>query len=254
MKLMILTIDIGNTSTSWVLFSGDRIVRRGRADTASLKSAKTISRELSTNLGKRLGGISGVSIAGVVPALNKSFRSACEQTFSLKPLLIDHRNAGVKIFGNRPGQAGADRLANIAEAYARYNRSVIVVDFGTATTLDVVTQEGEFIGGAIAPGIELASNALSAAAARLPHVKFKRPEHVIGRNTIECMQAGLFHGYVGMVDHLVRESAEEIGGDPTVIATGGFAKLISIDSDTIDEVDSDLTLKGVLRIWRANEG
>jgi type III pantothenate kinase len=249
---MILTIDIGNSSSSLAIFKGDRIIRRDRLETAVCSSVAALSRILRDKLGSRVEGISGISIASVVPALDSIFRGACEKTFSSKPLFVTHKNAGVKVFGKRPGQAGADRLANIAEAYARFGKAVIVVDFGTATTLDVVTPEGEFIGGAIAPGIELASQALSDAAARLPRVSFKRPDHVVGRNTVECMQAGLFHGYIGMVDHLVKESVRELGSKCKVIATGGFAKIISSESKVIDDVDIDLTLKGIHRIWRRN--
>ena len=165
---MILTIDIGNSNTSLAVFKGDRIVRRDRLETGSCRSVAVLSRMLSGKLGKRVKGISGIAIASVVPGVDSIFREACERKFSIKPLFVTHKNAGVNVFGNRPGQAGADRLANIAEAYARYNRAVIVVDFGTATTLDVVTSEGEFIGGAIAPGIDLASQCVVECGSKAP--------------------------------------------------------------------------------------
>lgn len=250
---MLLAIDVGNSSTTGALFAGGTVVARWHLPTAELGDEELAARLLRHKVGaRRAESVTGVAVASVVPKCDRMLRGAVARAFGVIPLFITARNAGLDLAVEQPRQVGADRLANAAEAWGRFKSAAIVVDLGTATTLDVITAKGAYAGGAIAPGISLASRALSAAAAKLPRVPFQKPKRVVGRNTKECMQAGLYHGYVGMIDHLVEQSAREMKCEPKVIATGGFAALIAKASATISAVDPDLTLKGIRRIWKHN--
>jgi type III pantothenate kinase len=178
---------------------------------------------------------------------------ACRRYLGVEPLLVGRRlKTGLRIRTDNPREVGADRIVNAVAALERWGGPIIIVDFGTATTFDCVTEAGEYIGGAIAPGFRISNDALIKRTAKLPRVEVARPPSAIGKNTVHAIQSGLYYGYVGLVDSLARRCAVELGGDPHVIATGGLAHLLSRDSEAIDEVDGHLTLRGLALLYQLN--
>jgi type III pantothenate kinase len=200
--------------------------------------------------------VTGIAIASVVPPLTRPMEEMCERYFSQKALVIDATNAGMTVRYTPAGDVGADRIVNAVAAWDKYgkrdSRPLIVVDFGTGTTFDVISTAGEYLGGVICPGINISAEALFQRAARLPRVEVRKPPVVIGQNTVNAMQSGLFFGYVEMVDGLIRRiRAELAGGDKAItIATGGLAEVISGESAFIEHVDPNLTLDGLRLIWQ----
>ncbi len=202
--------------------------------------------------GMPAGDVEGVCVCSVVPSIERSLERILKRRVSRNVLFATPDTIGMPIVGYRRKEIGADRLVNALAAYHRYNRALIIVDFGTATTFDVVTSDGAYIGGAIAPGINLANRSLHDYTAKLPHAPIKRTKRLIGHRTVESMQAGVFHGYAGLVNHLVRGIAKEMHARPKVIATGGLAKLIAPSTDVISTVHDDLTLEGLRLVWERN--
>ena len=191
---------------------------------------------------------------GLTPILYKgTLEELCQKYFHLAPLLVGPgTKTGIPIHYDNPREVGADRIVNAVAAYEHYRRSLIVVDFGTATTFDGISARGEYLGGAIAPGIMVSSEALFQKASKLPRVEIVRPEKVIGKNTVASMQSGIVYGYVGLIDGIVNRMKKEMGDNPFVVATGGLAQLIAAESEAIDEVDDYLTLKGLRIIYSRN--
>jgi len=193
-----------------------------------------------------------------VPPLTRPMEEMCERYFAQRPLLVDATNAGIPIVYFPAADVGADRIVNAVAAREKYGRGggipLIVVDFGTGTTFDVISHEGAYVGGVICPGIGISAEALFQRAARLPRVEVRRPSSVVGQTTVNAMQAGLFFGYVEMVNGLVRRIRQEVphGGQAVVIATGGLADVLSSETDAIDHVDPNLTLDGLRLIWERN--
>jgi type III pantothenate kinase len=202
--------------------------------------------------------VSGIAVASVVPPLTRPMEEMCERYFGQAALLVDATNAGIPIRYSPEADVGADRIVNAVAALDKYGKGqgtpLIVVDFGTATTFDVISRAGAYVGGVICPGIGISAEALFQRAARLPRVEVRKPAGVVGQTTVNAMQSGLFYGYVEMVDGLVRRIREEIdGGDRTiVIATGGLAPVLSEETSVIQHVDANLTLDGLRLIWERN--
>jgi len=234
---MILVIDVGNTSVVFGLFKGKKLVREWRCATNQLK-IPTIKSQ-----------VQAVIIASVVPGLNKKLKSAIKKQFKITPYFVTAKNIpGLKVKLKNKGEIGADRVVDALAAYTLYKGAAIIVDFGTATTFDVVSAKGEYLGGAIAPGIALARDSLYEQTAKLPRIKIKAPKKVIGNDTVSAMESGLVYGYVAMVEGMIKRLHSAF---PTphsalkVIATGGFAKLICKYTRVVDTIDLKLTLKGL---------
>jgi type III pantothenate kinase len=194
-----------------------------------------------------------IIISSVVPPIESTLREVCENYFHVQPLFVEPGiKTGMPVLVDNPSELGADRLVNAIAAFERYGGPCIVVDFGTATTFDVISAKGEYLGGAIAPGLGISADALFSHAARLSRVDIKRPAKVIGTNTVTHLQTGLYYGYIGLVDGILDRIIAELGSQPRVIATGGLARQISEDSRFIAEIDDMLTLDGLLIIFERN--
>jgi type III pantothenate kinase len=251
---MLLVIDIGNTNTSLGVFDGETLVAHWRLTTARSRTVDewgVHARNLFSLASLDVTSINAITIASVVPPLNFTLKQMAEVYFHLTPLFIDHLvDTGVPILYEPASDVGADRIVDAVAAIHKYGAPCIVVDFGTATTFDAINEKGEYLGGVITPGITISSDALFERAAKLPRVEIKRPAKVIGSATIEAMQSGLYHGYVGLVDGILKKMLEELGGSPKVIATGGLAPLIAKGSSFIELVDETLTLEGLRLVYQ----
>lgn len=250
---MLLVIDIGNTNTSLGVFDGAKLSAHWRLTTARSRTVDewgVHARNLFSLAGLDFKSIDGIAIASVVPPLNFTLKQMAERYFHLTPLFIDNTiDTGVSILYLPPSDVGADRIVDAVAAIDRYGAPCIVVDFGTATTFDAINSKGEYVGGVITPGITISSDALFERTAKLPRVEIKRPQRVIGSATVEAMQSGLYHGYVGLVDGILKKMIDELGGQPQVIATGGLAPLIAKGSTIINVVDEELTLEGLRLVY-----
>jgi type III pantothenate kinase len=246
---MLLVIDVGNTNTSLGVFRGPDLVAHWRLTTARARTVDEYgvhSRNLFELAGLDFKTITSIAIASVVPQLNYTLKRMSETYFHLSPLFVDHTtNTGLPILYEPPADVGADRIVDAVAAIHKYGTPCIVVDFGTATTFNAVNAKGEYLGGAITPGIMISTDALFERAARLPRVDIKRPQTVIGSSTVAAMQSGLYYGYAGLVDGILRQMLDELGGDSRVVATGGLAPLIATGSEFIELVDDTLTLEGL---------
>src|SRR5437870_6400541 len=250
---MLLVIDIGNTNTSLGVFDGDTLVTHWRLTTARSRTVDewgVHARNLFALAELDFKAIDAIAIASVVPPLNFTLKRMAEVYFHLTPLFVDQTtNTGVPILYQPPSDIGADRIVDAVAAIHRYGTPCVVVDFGTATTFDAINSKGEYLGGVITPGITISADALFQRAAKLPRVEIKRPQQVIGSATVEAMQSGLYHGYVGLVDGILRKMIDELGASPRVIATGGLAPLIAKGSEFIESVDETLTLEGLRLVY-----
>ena len=257
---MLLAIDSGNTNIVFAVFDEAGELRgEWRSSTDTNRTADEFGiwlEQLMTLAGLKRADVSEAIIATVVPATLFSLKTLCRKYFDCEPLVVGDPEVdlGIGVKVERPGEVGADRLVNSVAAHAKYGGPLIVVDFGTATTFDIIDAEGAYVGGVIAPGVNLSSEALLLAAAQLPRVAVERPDKVIGRSTVPAMQSGIFWGYVSLIEGLVRRIREELGQDVDVIATGGLAPLFTSATDVIKLADDKLTLRGLLAIHRLNRG
>ncbi|MBU4193437.1 MAG: type III pantothenate kinase [Actinobacteria bacterium] len=252
---MLLGIDVGNTQTVIGVYS-EKLENHWRISTKRERTADEFALTLSGFLafkGHSLDQLDGVVISSVVPEMTSALVHMARDIMSLDPLVIDSdTDTGIPILYDDPRQVGADRLVNAVAAIDRYGSPAVVVDFGTATTLDAITRSGEYLGGTITPGLEISADALFRHAARLSRVELDAPEHAIGRNTVESIQCGLIFGTAGQVDRLVELFKRELGEDAAVVATGGLAEVVVARCRTIEVTDPLLTLNGLKIVYDRN--
>ncbi|HEV3175273.1 MAG TPA: type III pantothenate kinase [Stellaceae bacterium] len=254
---MLLAINANNTNTVFAVWDGDALRGSWRASTDPKRTADEYVVWLDHLLAmEKLGRkqLTGTIIGSVVPEANFNLLTLCRRYCRSEPLMVGDTGVdiGALALVDRPEEVGADRLVNTVAAHERYKGPLIVVDFGTATTFDVVDRAGNYCGGAIAPGVNLSLTALHLAAAKLPSVRIRRTERIIGKNTVDCMQSGIYWGYVGLIEGIVGRIKHEFGDPMRVIATGGLAPVFDGVTDVIERVDPDLTLWGLRIIYRRN--
>lgn len=258
---MLLAIDVGNTNVTIGVFDGETLVHSWRLAALRERTGDELGifvTRLFEQVGVDVSRVSGIAIASVVPPLTRPMEEMCERYFARTALLVDETNAGIPISYFPAGDVGADRIVNAVAARERFGLRgaipLIVVDFGTGTTFDVISAAGEYVGGIICPGIGISAEALFQRAARLPRVDVRKPDRIVGQTTVAAIQSGLFFGYVEMVDGLVRRIRGELerGMEATVIATGGLADVFAAEISAIRHVEPNLTLEGLRLIWQRN--
>ena len=250
---MLLAIDIGNTNIVVGVFDDSSLVRSWRLSTRRETTADELEVLFRALLGGLLDGIDDAVVASVVPPLTAPVLEATRALCKVAPLEVAPGvKTGLRIRTDNPQEVGADRILNAVAAHSRHSGAVIVIDFGTATTLDVVTSGGDYLGGVICPGLRLGAEALSQRAARLPRVDLQPPQKVIGRNTNDSVRSGLLYGHATMVDGLVLRIEAELRGKATIVATGGLAPVIGPLMERLDAVEDDLTLEGLRLVHRKN--
>ena len=257
---MLLAIDVGNPNIVLGVFENGRLIHSWRLQTLRERTSDELGLlvdGLFAHRGLSPSSVTGVILGSVVPPLTATVWLMIKRYFDRDPLIVDPRQAGMPILYENPSEVGADRILNAVAGYETCgraaNRPLIVVDFGTATTLDAITAKGEYLGGAICPGVQISADALFQRAARLPRIDVRKPSRIVGRTTIGAMQSGLFYGYVGMVEGLARRMSDELGGNALCIATGGLAEVIAPEIPAIVHVDPDLTLQGLRLVWERNQ-
>jgi type III pantothenate kinase len=254
---MLLAVDIGNTETTLGVFEGDKLKATWYISTLISRTADELTPlliNLLGNKGLQSSDIKAVSLCSVVPPLTATFEEVFRRCFNISTMVVGAgTKTGVRICMDNPREVGADRIVNAAAAHHLYGGPLIIVDLGTATTFDTVSEKGEYLGGAIAPGIVAATEAMFRKAAMLPRVELIRPNRAIGTNTIDAMKSGIVFGYVGLVEGMVARIQRELGKRTKVIVTGGYASLIAGETKLIDKVSTDLTLIGLRLIYGMNQ-
>ncbi len=265
---MLLVLDVGNTNTVLGVFEPkpgergavhhERLIAHWRVSTNKTQTVDeygVLFRNLFAMNGLEVASVQGTVISSVVPPLDSTLREVCERYFRSRPLFIEPGiKTGMPVHYDNPAEVGADRIVNSVAAFEKYGGPCIVVDFGTATTFDVVSQKGEYLGGVITPGIGISADALFEHTARLPRVDIRKPPRVLATNTVGSVQSGLYYGYLGLIDGILERLIAEQGGDKlTVVATGGLAELMGSGSKYIREIDDLLTLEGLRIIYERNQ-
>jgi len=253
---MLLVVDVGNTQTVLGLFEDQQLGRQWRVATEAHRTGDELGVLVHSLLaleGIERARIEGFALASVVPQLNREYQLFARHYLQVEPLVVGPGiKTGMPVLTNNPREVGADLIVDAVAAHELWGAPCIVVDFGTATTFAAVSERGEYLGHAIAPGIQVAMDALTAQAAKLPRVELIDPGSVIGRNTVHAMQAGAIYGFAGQVDGILRRMRAELGGEATTVATGGLADLIREHSECLDHYDPSLTLRGLEIIHRRN--
>jgi type III pantothenate kinase len=257
---MLIVIDVGNTNTVLGLFDGKHLLHDWRIrteidHTIDEYGVLIYNLYLSTPMKvKEMKSVSAIIISCVVPPMLNILEPLCIKYFNIKPLIVGPGiKTGMPIFYDNPKEVGADRIVNAVAAYEKYHKECIIVDFGTATTCDYISPKGEYMGGCIAPGIVISSEALFEKASKLPRVEFSKPKTVITKDTVSAMQAGIMYGYAGLVDGIVNRMKAEVKTNPLVIATGGLANIIAPETKTIEKIEEMLTLDGLRIIYDLNK-
>ncbi|WP_314795157.1 type III pantothenate kinase [Eggerthia catenaformis] len=254
---MLLAVDIGNTNITIGIYKDNQLINNFRLTTRLQRTSDEYGIMITSFMNANhypTNELHDVIISSVVPKINYSFSSSIIKYFHIHPIFIGPGiKTGISIRIDHPSSLGADRLVDAAGAYFTYGGPCLVIDFGTATTYDVITDKGEFIGGATAAGIGITANALSSMAAQLPEIEISRPEHLISKNTISSMQAGIVYGYIGQTEYIIDKIKKEYGENLKVISTGGLGKIIANQTDRIDIYDINLTFKGLKIIYDKNK-
>ena len=254
---MLLAIDIGNTNTVFGIFDGENLLNKWKLATVRDRTSDEIGvllRQFFICADIDYKKVSAIIVSSVVPPLNFSIQKMSENYFGLQSIFVDYTfDFGLKILYESPQTLGTDRLVAAFAAVCKYGKPCIVCDFGTAATIDAVNERGEYLGGIIAPGINTLANTLFEKTSKLPKVELKKPKSVFGNSTIASIQSGIFHGYLGLVEGILRKMIDELGEKPKIIATGGFANLIAENSNLIDDVDETLLLDGLQLIFEKNK-
>jgi type III pantothenate kinase len=253
---MLLAVDVGNTNIVLGIYDRDKLAVSWRVSTNRQQTGDEygiILKNLFSQSGINESCLTGIIISSVVPTLMLSLEEMALRYFNIEPMVVGPGiKTGLNIVMDNPKEVGADRIVNAVAGFELYGGPLIIVDFGTATTFDAISERGDYLGGAIAPGISISTEALFQRAAKLPRVELIKPKRVIGRDTITSMQSGIIFGFVGQVDGIVRRMSREFDKQPKVIATGGLAKLIASESETLEAVNPMLTLEGLRIIYLRN--
>lgn len=257
---MVLLVDVGNTNIVLGVHNGKDYIASWRISTDPKKTSDEYSIQVmqlfaQSNLMPK--DIKGIIVSSVVPNVMHSLENMLKKCFNIEPIIVGPGvKTGINIKYDNPKEVGADRIVNAVAAFEIYKKSLVIIDFGTATTFCALTKNGDYLGGCIVPGIKISSDALFDRAAKLPRVELELPKSVICKNTVTSMQAGILYGYIGQVEYIVSKMKKEmkkvIDDEPLIVATGGLAKLIAKETDAIDKVDSDLTLEGLKMIYYKN--
>lgn len=255
---MIFVLDIGNTNTVLGVFHDETLQYEWRIQTDRHKTEDEFGmliQSLFDSKGLIFSQIEGIIISSVVPPMMKALEKMCEKYFGITPLVVGKDNVQLQIDIKypQPKEIGADRIVNAIGAIHLFDTPLIIIDFGTATTFCYVDQDKAYIGGIIAPGIKISMDALYSRASKLPRIEIAKPESIIGQSTVGAMQSGVYYGYIAQVDGIVNKIKQQVGTNPTVVATGGLASLISQGSDTIEHIEEHLTLKGLHKIYKQNK-
>ncbi len=252
---MILALDVGNTNITCGVFNDDELVGNFRITTKMPRTSDEYGMLLSTLLeqnGLKTSDIADAIICSVVPNIMHSLSSALIKYFDIKPIVVEAGiKTGIRIATPNPQQIGADRIVDAVAAYEIYGGPVLVIDFGTATTYDLVDETGTFLGGITAPGIRISAKALWEDAAKLPEIEIRKPDNILGKDTISSMQSGLVYGQIGQTEYIIKKTIEEAGlSNVKVVVTGGLGRIIASETDYVDEYDPNLTLKGINIVYK----
>jgi type III pantothenate kinase len=253
---MLLVIDIGNTNTVLGVFDGQTLIHHWRIFTNREKTSDEygiLIRNLYAASHFSSREITAIIIASVVPPITPIFVDLCASYFRIEPVVVGPGiKTGISIKMDNPKEVGADRIVNAVAAFVKYRSNCIVVDFGTATTFDYITASGDYMGGVIAPGVNISAEALFRQASKLPRIEVAKPAAVVGKNTVTAMQSGIFFGYVSLVEGIVDRMKRELRSDPVVVATGGLARVFAGETNRIQHIDENLTLEGLRIIYERN--